>query len=73
MDTSSTSGWQVLDVTQQLLQALPVPGTDRGELEPAVPDQDGGDPLCLGIGSHSGSQKTVGSKCVWMSMNPGVT
>src|SRR5208337_3479963 len=38
-------GRQVLDVAQQLLQALAVPGADRGQRERAVPDQDGGDPV----------------------------
>ena len=28
---------------------------------------------CCGIGSQSGSQKSVGSRCVWMSMKPGAT
>ena len=28
---------------------------------------------CCGIGSQNGSQNNDGSKCVWLSMNPGVT
>ena len=28
---------------------------------------------CCGIGSQNGSQNNEGSKCVWLSMKPGVT
>ena len=38
-------GRQVLDVAQQFLQPLPVPGADRGQRQGAVPDQDGRHPV----------------------------